>query len=53
MGATMFPTLVAWVVTQTGNWDYALLLFVGLYGVAAACWLFLNPKGTLFAEEAS
>lgn len=51
LGATMFPALVAWVVTQTGNWNYALLLFVGLYGVAAACWLVLNPKGTLFPEE--
>jgi MFS family permease len=50
-GATLFPVVVAWVVTATGNWNYALLLFVCMFGVAAVCWVALNPKGTLFAEE--
>lgn len=50
LGATLFPTAVAWIVTATGNWNYALLLFVALFGIAAVCWLVLNPKGTLFDE---
>jgi MFS family permease len=50
LGATLFPTAVAWIVTATGNWNYALLLFVSLFGIAAVCWAVLNPKGTLFDE---
>jgi nitrate/nitrite transporter NarK len=51
LGATVFPVAVAAVVTATGNWNYALLLFVALFGAAAACWIILNPKGTLFDER--
>ena len=50
LGATLFPSAVAAIVTATGNWNYALLLFVSLFGIAAVCWLNLNPKGTLFDE---
>jgi nitrate/nitrite transporter NarK len=52
-GATAFPSLVAAVVTSTGNWNSALVLFVGLFGAAALCWVFLNPRGTLFEQEPS
>jgi MFS family permease len=50
LGATVFPSLVAGIVTATGNWNYALLLFVAMFGLAAFCWVILNPKGTLFDE---
>ncbi len=50
LGATVFPIAVAAIVTATGNWNYALLLFVALFGTAAVCWVVLNPKGTLFEE---
>lgn len=49
-GATVFPVAVGAIVAATGNWNYALLLFVALFGAAAVCWLALNPKGTLFDE---
>ncbi|MBN9121629.1 MAG: MFS transporter [Planctomycetes bacterium] len=52
LGATAFPVAVASIVTATGNWNYALLLFVSLFGTAAVCWVVLNPKGTLFDTEA-
>jgi nitrate/nitrite transporter NarK len=51
LGATIFPVGVASLVAATGNWNYALLLFVALFGIAAVCWLVLNPKGTLFGDE--
>jgi nitrate/nitrite transporter NarK len=51
LGATLFPTAVGSIVAATGNWNYALLLFVALFGVSAGCWVVLNPKGTLFPEE--
>ena len=41
---------VGWIVTATGNWNYALLLFAAMYGLAAVVWMVLNPKGTLFEE---
>jgi nitrate/nitrite transporter NarK len=50
LGATVFPVAVAAIVEGTGNWNYALLLFVAMFGVAAVCWITLNPKGTLFEE---
>jgi nitrate/nitrite transporter NarK len=50
LGATVFPVAVGAIVAATGNWNYALLLFVALFGLAAACWLVLNPKGTLFDD---
>ena len=50
LGATLFPFAVGSIVAATGNWNYALLLFVALFGVAAVCWLVLNPRGTLFDE---
>lgn len=50
LGATVFPVAVGAIVTATGNWNHALLLFVALFGASAVCWLALNPKGTLFDE---
>jgi MFS family permease len=51
LGATVFPMAVTWIVAETGNWNYALLLFVSMFGVSAFCWAVLNPKGTLFDEH--
>jgi nitrate/nitrite transporter NarK len=51
LGATLFPIAVGLLVKYTGNWNYALLLFVAMFGIAAVCWAVLNPKGTLFEEE--
>ena len=51
IGAGLFPFAVGYLVEQTGNWSLALLLFATLYAGSGVCWLFLNPKGTLFDEE--
>jgi MFS family permease len=50
LGAALFPALVGVIVDKSGNWNHALLIFIFMYGVAALCWIFLNPKGTLFDE---
>jgi nitrate/nitrite transporter NarK len=50
LGATVFPIAVGAIVAATRNWNYALLLFVLLFGTAAVCWVVLNPKGTLFDD---
>jgi MFS family permease len=52
IGAGVFPFAVGQLVGLTGNWNLTLLLFAGLFAGSAACWVFLNPKGTLFPEEA-
>ena len=51
IGAGLFPFAVGYLVEKTGNWGLALLLFATLYAGSGVCWLFLNPKGTLFDEE--
>jgi MFS family permease len=52
IGAGVFPFAVGMLVGGTGNWNLTLLLFAGLFAGSAACWAFLNPKGTLFPEDA-
>ncbi len=51
VGAGLFPFAVGYLVTETGNWNLALVLFAALYAGSGACWALLNPKGPLFAEE--
>lgn len=50
IGAGLFPFVVGRVVTETGNWNLAILLFGLMFAVAAGCWAVLNPKGPLFEE---
>ena len=50
IGAGMFPFAVGQLVGLTGDWNVTLLLFAGLYAGSSVCWVFLNPKGTLFPE---
>jgi sugar phosphate permease len=53
VGAGLFPFAVGYLVAETGNWNLALVLFAALYAGSGLCWVLLNPKGTLFAEEAA
>jgi MFS family permease len=50
IGAALFPPAVGWLVERTGRWDLVLLLFAGIFAADAVCWMFLNPRGTLFEE---
>src|SRR5262249_5608684 len=51
VGAGLFPFVVGALATLTGSWKYTLPLYAAMYAASGVCWLFLNPKGTLFAEE--
>jgi sugar phosphate permease len=51
LGAALFPLAIGWLVQRTGNWDLVLFIFAGIFALAAVCWLLLNPRGPLFAEE--
>lgn len=51
VGAGLFPFFVGLLVAQTGNWNHLLLLFAGMFAVASACWLVLNPKRPLFEDS--
>jgi MFS family permease len=50
VGAMGFPLVVGAIVSMTGRWDMALLLFGGSYVAAAFCWWRLNPDGTVFDQ---
>lgn len=48
-GATLFPIAVG-LLAGKSHWDRALVLFGTMFGASAICWMFLNPRGTLFEE---
>lgn len=43
LGTFVSPPLVAWMASQ-GRWELALAYSAGMFAVAAACWLFINPR---------
>lgn len=45
VGAMLFPVTVGWLVTATGTWNSALVLFAGLMVVDACLWAILDPRG--------
>jgi len=51
IGAGLFPFLVGYIVKETGDWNNALLLVIGLFAADVVAWILVNPKGTLFDEE--
>jgi MFS family permease len=52
-GAAISTYAAGAVVHQTGSWDLALFMFVAIFVVDAVCWALLNPKGTLFEDDAA
>lgn len=52
-GAAISTYAAGAVVQRTGNWDLALFMFAAIFVIDAMCWALLNPKGTLFNDEAS
>lgn len=47
IGGWVFPVIVPYLVTLTGNWDLVLFVFAGIYLAAALCWLPFNPNQTI------
>jgi MFS family permease len=43
IGAMLFPVTVGWLVTATGTWNAALVLFAALMAIDAVLWALLNP----------
>lgn len=44
LAAAICPVAVATIFSWTTNWDLVLLLFAGLYGLGAVCWLAIDPS---------
>lgn len=51
LGAFLFPILVPYLLTWTGDWNLVLVVFGLVYLAAAGCWLLLNPAGTVFDQS--
>lgn len=49
IGGALCPAAVGWFVDRCG-WQPVPLLFAGVYLSSAACWVFLDPRGSLFGE---
>lgn len=57
IGAALFPIVVPFLLNvperlglSFSGWDLVLFVFAGTYLAAAACWILLNPNGTIFDE---
>jgi MFS family permease len=50
IGAAILPLAVGTIAARTGDWNFTLLLFAGLYLGSGICWALLNPKGPVFEE---
>jgi MFS family permease len=44
-GAMLFPVTVGWLVSATGTWNVALIVFTVLMAIDAVLWAVLNPQG--------
>jgi MFS family permease len=51
IGSAAFPLLVPLLLKNTGSWNYVLILFAGLYLVAAAFWLAADPTKPIFPDD--
>jgi MFS family permease len=44
IGGILSPIVLAYIVDRSGNWSMPLHVLSGLYFIAAACWIFINPE---------
>ena len=49
LGGALSPLVVGWWLEARGSWDAPLVSVACLYLVAAACWLFIDPRRRLAA----
>jgi ACS family glucarate transporter-like MFS transporter len=52
-GSWAFVWIVPRLVSWSGGWDLALAVFAGVHVLAAACWMMLNPSGSIGDRPAS
>ncbi|WP_417390792.1 MFS transporter [Gimesia sp.] len=52
LGAALLPVIVG-AMFQAQFYKPVLILMTGIYLAAAACWMLLNPNGTVFEEKRS
>jgi nitrate/nitrite transporter NarK len=44
LGGALMPVVMGAVLDRTGSWDLSLQSVAALYGVAALCWLGIDPE---------
>ncbi len=52
LGAALFPLIAGQLVKATGDWNSIIFLYAGIMVIDAVCWGLLNPKETLFEDDA-
>lgn len=50
LGGMLSPVIVGWSLTAWGSWETPLYTVAGLYLLAAACWLGIDPEQALGEE---
>ena len=51
VGGILSPIVLAYLVDATGDWNLPLLVLAGIYAVAAAAWLMIDPEQRVEARE--
>ena len=48
IGAAAFPVAIGMLIEWKGRWEWVPLVVAGIYVAGGACWLLLDPTGTVF-----
>jgi len=51
LGGALLPIVMGAVLEATGSWDLSLYSVAALYGVAALCWLGIDPESPIDVAE--
>jgi cyanate permease len=49
LGGALSPVVMGAVLERLGSWDASLYSVAALYGVAALCWLGIDPESPIDA----
>jgi MFS family permease len=50
IGAAVFPLVVPTLVGMPAGWDLVLFVFAGVYVAAGACWMLVDPNGSVVGK---
>jgi MFS family permease len=51
LGGALMPVVMGAVLDRSGSWDQSLYSVAALYGVAALCWLGIDPEAPIGVQE--
>ena len=53
LAGVISPSLIGYILNETGNWNLTFYISAGIYVMGIACWLALDPVTPLEAKRAA